>query len=97
MRVAIPHALPKDEVRRRLASRTGEIGEFVPGLASVDASWPSEHRMSLDVKAMGQTVASTIDIEDHQVVIQVALPMMLSFIEPMIQKAITERGQKLLK
>ena len=46
---------------------------------------------------MGQTVASTIDIEDHQVVIQVALPMMLSFIEPMIQKAITEKGQKLLK
>ena len=41
--------------------------------------------------------ASTIDIEDHQVVIQVALPLMLSFIEPMIQKAITEKGQKLLK
>ena len=42
MRVPLSHDLGKDEVRRRLQSRSHEIGQYVPGgLADVTTSWPS--------------------------------------------------------
>ena len=48
MRVPLSHDLGKDEVRRRLQSRSHEIGQYVPGgLADVSTSWPSEDRWSL--------------------------------------------------
>ncbi|MGH6787930.1 MAG: polyhydroxyalkanoic acid system family protein, partial [Novosphingobium sp.] len=69
MRIALPHDLGKDEVRRRLKGRAHEIADFIPGgMAEVEVAWPGEDRMALSVGAMGQTVASAIDIEERQVV-----------------------------
>lgn len=97
MRVPIPHNLPKEEVRRRLHSRSGEIGNFVPGgAAEVTTSWPNEDRMDLTVKAMGQGIDGRVLIEEGQVVFEVDLPMALSFVEPMISGAIRSQGQKML-
>jgi hypothetical protein len=97
MRVAIPHTIGKDEARRRISSRSHEIADFIPGgVADVSTGWPSEDKMTLFVGAMGQTIAGAIDIEDNQVIFTVDLPPMLSFVEPMIQGAITAKGRKLL-
>ncbi|MGH6786154.1 MAG: polyhydroxyalkanoic acid system family protein [Novosphingobium sp.] len=97
MRVALPHDLGKDEVRRRLRGRAHEIADFVPGgMADVAVAWPGEDRMTLSVGAMGQTVDGAIDIEEQAVVFTVTLPPALSFIEPMIKGAIEKKGRKLL-
>ena len=97
MRVVIPHSLEREEVRRRLHSRTGEIANFMPGgMAEVTVGWPSEDRMSLGVGALGQSIDGTIDIEEGRVVFTIALPPALSFVEPMIQGAIEKNGRKLL-
>ena len=97
MRVAIPHSLEREEVRRRLRSRSGEIANFIPGgMAEVTVAWPSEDRMSLGVGAMGQTIDGAIDIEEGQVIFTIALPPALSFVEPMIHGAIEKNGRKLL-
>lgn len=97
MRVALPHDLGKDEVRRRLKGRAHEIADFIPGgMAEVEVAWPGEDRMALSVGAMGQTVSGEIDIEERQVVFTVTLPPALSFIEPMIKGAIEAKGRKLL-
>lgn len=97
MRVAIPHDLDRDEVRRRLKASGHEIGDLIPGgMAEVTTSWPSEDRMKLSVAAMGQTLDGRVDIEDGQLVFEIALPPALSFIEPMVAGAIRKGGQKLL-
>ena len=97
MRIAIPHSLPREEVRQRLKSRSHEIADFVPGgMAEVTTVWPTEDRLDLTVSAMGKAIESRIEIEDGQVVFSVELPAALSFVEPMIRGGIEAKGRKLL-
>lgn len=97
MRVPIAHSLPKEEVRRRLSSRSHEIANFIPGgMADVTTSWPNEDTMNLGVRAMGQGIGGRVLIEEHQVVFEVALPPALAFVEPMVAGAIRQQGAKLL-
>ncbi len=97
MRFAIPHSLDKDEVRRRFHARSHEIADQIPGgMAQVSTSWPSDDRMQLDVTALGQTLRGHIDIAESEVVFEFDLPPALSFVEPMIRKAVEAKGQKLL-
>lgn len=98
MRVPIPHDLPKEEVRRRLSSRSHEIANFIPGgMADVTTGWPNEDTMTLGVRAMGQGINGRVLIEEHQVVFEVDLPPALSFVEPMVAGAIRQQGTKLLE
>lgn len=98
MRVPIPHDLPKEEVRRRLSSRSHEIADFVPGgMAQVDTDWPNEDTMNLAVRAMGQGINGRVVIEERQVVFEVDLPPALAFVEPMVAGAIRQKGTKLLE
>lgn len=98
MRVPIPHDLPREEVRRRLSSRSHEIANFIPGgMADVTTAWPDEDTMTLAVRAMGQGINGRVLIEERQVVFEVDLPLALSFVEPMIAGAIRQQGTKLLE
>lgn len=97
MRVPLPHNLGKDEVRRRLKDHSHEIAESFPGgMAQVETAWPSEDRMSMAISAMGQQLSGSIQIEDEQVVIELDLPLALSFLEPIVKGAVQSQGQKLL-
>ncbi len=97
MRAAIPHQLPRDEVRRRLRTRSHEIANFIPGgMAQVETDWPGEDRMNLSVAALGQAITGHVIIEDTQVVLDLVLPPALSFMEPMVKSAIESKGPKLL-
>ena len=97
MRVPIPHSLGKDEARRRLKSRSGELAGMMPGgMADVTVSWPDEDRMNLVVKAMGSSVNAAVEVGDNAVTVIVDLPMALKFFEPLIRSAVEKNGQKLL-
>ena len=95
--IDIPHKLTRAEVRHRMRSRIGELPAHVPGgVAEVRSSWPGEDRMALEVAAMGQTLAATIDIEDRVVRVSIALPPMLSFFSGAIASAVRQKGGRLL-
>ena len=97
MRVPIPHQLGREEARRRLHARSGELAGLFPGMgAAVEIDWPSEDRMSTTVTVMGKTVQGHVDVEDDAVVFDIDLPLALSFIEPMIHSTIEAKGRKLL-
>lgn len=97
MRVAVPFTIPRDTVRERLKTRSHEIADHIPGgMAEVMTDWPSDDRMNMSIRAMGQDLRGVVTIEDSQLVFEIALPMALSFIEPMIAGAIKQQGQKLL-
>ena len=95
--IDIPHQLTRAEVRRRLRARIGELPAHIPGgVAEVRSSWPGEDRMALEVAAMGQTLAATIEIEDRLVRVSMTLPPMLSFFSGAIAAAVRQKGGKLL-
>lgn len=97
MRVAIPHKLGREEVRRRIHERSGELVDVVPGgLATIESEWRGEDTLELAIKAMGQNVGGTIEIEDHQMVVTFEVPGQLGFIGNMIEQKIREKGTKLL-
>jgi hypothetical protein len=97
MRIALPHSLGREEARRRLQSRSGEIaGLFPGGMAEVEVSWPHEDKMALDVTAMGKTVAGAVEIGEREVAFVIELPAALSFVEPLVRGAIESKGRKLL-
>ncbi|WP_394729982.1 polyhydroxyalkanoic acid system family protein [Altererythrobacter sp. GH1-8] len=98
MRVALPHELGKDEVRRRLKERSHEIADYIPGgMARVSTGWDGEDCMTLNVSTMGQSIDGQVEIEDEQVVFVVDLPLALSFIGGMLESAIRKNGTKLLE
>lgn len=97
MRVTVPHKLTRAEVRKRLTERAQELAGSVPGgVAEVTTDWVDDDLVDLTIAAMGQNLSGHIAIEDHQVVIDLSLPLALSFVEPMIAGTVKEQGQKLL-
>jgi hypothetical protein len=97
VRVALPHDLDKETVRQRLRSRSHEIADHIPGgMAEVTTSWPSEDRMDMTVRAMGQDLRGAVELEDKQVVFTVQLPPALGFLEPIVENAVKASGRKLI-
>ena len=97
MRVTLPHTLSKDEVRRRMHKHAGEIGNFFPaGLAKVTTSWPSEDRMSILTEVMGQAIPGGVEIRDHEVVIEMDLPLLLSVMKGPLESAVKKEAGRLL-
>ncbi len=97
LNVSIPHKLGREEAKRRLKSRIGELSGHIPGgAADVRTNWPTEDRMHLDVEAMGQTVSTVLDVEENAIRLQMQLPAMLSFMSGAIEKAIRKKGGEIL-
>lgn len=97
MRVALPHNLPKEEVRRRMHSHADEIaGFFPPGLARVTTGWPSEDRMDITAEVMGMTIPGSVDVRDGEVIISMDLPLLLSVMKGPLEAAVKKEGVRLL-
>ncbi len=97
MRVTLPHTLTKEEVRRRMHKHAGEIGSFFPaGLARVTTGWPSEDRMNITAEVMGQSIPGGVEIRDHEVVIEMDLPLLFSVMKGPLEAAVKKEGGRLL-
>ncbi|HZF44053.1 MAG TPA: polyhydroxyalkanoic acid system family protein [Sphingomonadaceae bacterium] len=97
MMIDIPHSLGREEAKRRLKSRIGELAGHIPGgAADVRHGWPTEDRMELSVDALGQSVSTVLDVEDKIIRLQLKLPAMLSFMSGAIEKAIRKGGAAVL-
>jgi hypothetical protein len=95
--IDLPHRLGREEAKRRMQSRIGELAGHMPGgMTEVRSSWPQDYRMALDITAMGQSVSATIDVEDRVVRLELELPMMLRFASGAIEAVIQRKGGDLL-
>lgn len=95
--VRVPHALGRDELRRRLDSRIGELPSHIPGgMAAVQSRWENSDRMVIEVGAMGQTVTARLDLADDHVQVTATLPASLGFLRPVLENAVKARGSQLL-
>ncbi len=94
--VDLPHSLGKDEARRRIANNIHKLEEHIPGGAQVQSGWTGD-QLNLDIAAMGQSVAATIDVMETKVHLKVLLPGMLGMFSGLIQSALQQKGSVLLE
>ena len=95
--IDIPHALGRDEAKRRMKARVGNLAAKLPGgAATVTSSWLAEDRMRLDIVTMGQTIAAVLDVEDRLVRVSLDLPPMLAFMSGAIAAIVKRSGEELL-
>lgn len=95
--IDISHSLGRAEAVRRIKARIGELPGHIPGgVADVQASWPTDDRMALDVKALGQSVTGTLDVDDRKIRVTLNLPLMLSFMAGKITDVVSRKGATLL-
>lgn len=98
MRIALPHKLGREEVRRRMHAHADEIGSyFPPGMATVETQWPNEDQMDLFITAAGQQIDGQIEVGDDTVVIEMDLPAILGFLGGTLERAVRKHGGKLLE
>jgi hypothetical protein len=95
--VELPHKLGREEARRRIADNVHKLRDHLPGGAAayVQSNWAGD-TLNLDITAMGQTVASQIDVEEAKVRCRVMLPGMLSLFAAPIEAALKAKGGDLL-
>ena len=97
IKVDLPHRLGAQEAKRRLQNGIGSLKDHVPGgAAEVSATWQDD-RMNLLVRAMGQDVRATIDVEESKVRLEVQLPPMLSFLATPIEALLKMKGTEMLE
>lgn len=95
--IDIPHALGREEARRRMKARIGELPGYIPGgVADVVSSWPADDRLALEVKALGQSVSATAQVADDHIRVALVLPPMLGLFSAKITDAIARKGGALL-
>lgn len=94
--VDIPHSLGRDEARRRISNNIHKLQEHIPGGAQVQSGWSGD-QLNLDIAAMGQSVAATIDVGETKVHLRVLLPGMLGMFAGMIQAGLQKKGSVLLE
>jgi hypothetical protein len=94
--VDLPHKLGREEARRRIANNVHRLREHIPGGAQVQSGWTGD-QLNLDVQAMGQEVAATIDVEDTKVRVKVLLPGFLGMFAAPIQAMLRKKGDLLLE
>lgn len=97
IRVDLPHRLGAQEAKRRLQNGIGSLKDHIPGgAAEVSATWQDD-RMNLLVRAMGQDVRATVDVEESKVRLEVQLPPMLSFLATPIEALLKHKGSEMLE
>jgi putative polyhydroxyalkanoate system protein len=94
--VELPHKLGKDEARRRIANNIHRLEEHIPGRASVESGWAGD-QLNLKINALGDSVQSTIDVEETKVRVKVLMPGLLGMFAGPIKAALQNKGDRLLE
>ena len=95
--IDVPHRLTRDEVKRRMRARIGELPGFIPGgMADVATSWPDEDRMAVTVTALGQRVAALLEVRERVVRVTLDLPPALAMFAGAIEGVVRRKGADLL-
>jgi hypothetical protein len=91
--VSISHKLGKEEALRRLKDGLGRAKNEFGHLVQIDREEWTDSRLSLDLKAMSQSIRGNIDVAENFVRIEVMLPWLLARMatsaQAMIQKQAT--------
>ena len=94
--VDLPHQLGRDEARRRIANNVHKLTDHIPGgAAQSQSSWAGDE-LTLNIKAMGQSVEAKILVEEAQVRVRMMLPPLLAMFAKPIESMLRSKGSDVL-
>jgi hypothetical protein len=96
IKVDIPHRLGRETAKARIAGGVGKLIDMVPGGGKAEHRWEGDS-LHFSVTAMGQTVASRIDVLENKVHCEVDLPPMLALFAGKVKDKLLTVAPKLLK
>jgi putative polyhydroxyalkanoate system protein len=94
--ITIPHQLSRAEAKRRIqeeASRT--LSQYGSLVTPIKQEWAGD-TLDLSVSAAGQMINAKVLVEDHQVLVEVALPWFLAALAGAVRQGIEQRGRQML-
>jgi hypothetical protein len=102
--VSIPHALGKDEARRRIETGFGQLRQQMAGgvagalgsMVKFEESWQGD-RLNFEGTGLGQKITGRLDVRENAVDIQLDLPEILAALAARITGKLQTEGQKLLE
>ena len=94
--VDIPHKLGRDSARSRLDGGIGKLADMFPGGGNVTHHWEGD-TMVFTVQAMGQSIASRLEVHDAHVHAVIDLPPFLSLFADRIRAKLNKDGPRLLE
>lgn len=94
--VEVPHSLGLAEARRRVDAGIGKLSGWFPGGAEVEHHWAGD-MLHFTVAAMGQRVASSLDVRADRVIASVDLPPLLALFADRIRAKLAKEAPKLLE
>lgn len=92
----IPHKLGREGARARVAGGIGKLAGMFPGGAAVDHRWEG-NTMHFTVAAMGQRVASRLEVGEAKVRAEIDLPPFLALFADRIRAKLAKDAPKLLE
>ncbi|MBB5710066.1 polyhydroxyalkanoic acid system family protein [Sphingomonas xinjiangensis] len=92
----IPHKLGRDAAKARIGGGIGKLADMFPGGGNVDQRWEGD-TMHFTVSAMGQKVASRLEVSEDKVHAVVDLPPMLALFASKIREKLAREAPKLLR
>jgi putative polyhydroxyalkanoate system protein len=94
--ISIPHQLGREEAKRRIQEQASQLlGQQGGLLERVEQRWEGD-TLHFHVGAVGQSVTGSAHFTEQNVLLEIALPWMLSLLAGTMKKQIEERGHKLL-
>lgn len=94
--IDIPHSLGAAEARRRIEGGTGQLVASLPAGATATPRWTGD-RLDLDIKAIGQAMTASLDVQERIVRVEATLPPALAFLRPLIEAGVSRAGAELLE
>ncbi len=96
--IDIPHALGREEAKRRIETGFAKIEHQFSGsgLARVEKSWSGD-RLSFAAQVLGQGLTGRLEVLDQMVRMELDLPPFLAMIAGRIKGRLQEEGQLLLE
>ena len=94
--VEVPHKLGLAEARRRVEGGVGKLAGTIPGGAIVDHRWDGD-MLHFTVAAMGQRIASKLEVRADRVIATVDLPPFLALFANKLKEKLAKEAPKLLR
>jgi len=90
--VRVPHALERDEVRRRLDTALVKAREqYAATVGDIEASWEGDDRLRVLLTVSGMKFDGTVDILVEELVVGLQVPGMAALFSGRIREGIQER------
>lgn len=97
MRVIVPHNTTKEEARKKIDQRLGELlGQYGHYLSDSQTNWSGD-RLDFSGKARGFSANGSVEITDTEVIIDGKLPLIAKPFEPRIKHTIEREAETMFR